>query len=104
MKEGLMLADRLGCHNIIAESGSSDTSETCLGSETWWNDSASIDADCVDLVASIREVTFNHRRSDANKSAHEVAKECFLNNLSCKWDDEFPSFLLQTLLNDVIAE
>jgi hypothetical protein len=74
-----MLADRLGCHNIVAESDSSDIIEACLGSENWWTDSTPIYADCVDLVASIGEVTFNHCRRDANKAAHEVAKECFLN-------------------------
>ena len=103
MKEGLVLANRLGCHNIIAESDSIETIEACAGGEMWWTDSAPIYADCVELDFSIEGVIFKHCPREANKAAHEIAKECFLNNISCNWDDKPPSFLLNSIINDVIA-
>jgi hypothetical protein len=40
---------------------------------------------------------------DANKSAHVIASECFSSKLSSSWEVDPPSFLLETLLNDIIA-
>jgi ribonuclease HI len=101
MKEGLLLANRLGCSSIIAESDSIVTIDACKGGETWWTDSAAIFADCMDHVASIGNVSFIHCPRDANKIAHELARKCFIDKNSCNWDDEPPSFFLGTLIHDV---
>lgn len=101
MKEGLRLAENLGYHNVIAEGDCLEIIEACTGQETWWTESAAIFADCLDTVTSIGRVTFHHCRREANKAAHEIARVCFIDKMSCIWDDEPPSFLLESLVNDV---
>jgi hypothetical protein len=40
---------------------------------------------------------------EANKVAHSLAKEYFLNKLDCIWIHEPPSFTLGKILNDLIC-
>lgn len=47
------------------------------------------------------DVPIEHYQRDANRVAHEIARRCFTNKLSCMWVDEPPSFLLEYLMNDV---
>jgi ribonuclease HI len=101
LREGLALADRLGCNSIIAESDSVETIEACSGDLRWWNESAAIFADCVDLTTAIGDVKFQHCPREANKVAHELARVSFSSSSSCNWDDDPPSFLLPYLLDDV---
>ena len=101
MREGLSLANMIGCNTIQAESDSMETIEACSGDEIWWNDSAAIIDDCIDLVSSIGVVTFKHCPREANEVAHELAQSCFGNKISCNWVDEPPSFILGKLINDV---
>ena len=101
MKEGLMLAGRLGCNSIIAESDSVETIDACTGTDTWWNDSAAIFADIVDICSNIDRVTFKHIPREANKVAHELARKCFIDKNQCNWYDDPPSFPLGSLINDV---
>jgi hypothetical protein len=54
--EGLSLANRLGCNDIIAESDSLETVEACTGEERWWGESSATFADCVDLRYLIGKV------------------------------------------------
>jgi hypothetical protein len=100
MKEGLILATRLECNSIIAELDSIEI-DAYKGGETWWTQSAAIYADCMDQVASIGNVSFVHCPREANKTAHELARQCFIDKNSCNRDDEPPSFLLGTLIYDV---
>jgi hypothetical protein len=93
MKECLILANRLGCNSIIAESNSIETIDACKGGEIWWTQSAAIYANCMDQVASIGNVSFVHCPREANKTAHKLARQCFIDKNSCNWDDEPPSFL-----------
>jgi ribonuclease HI len=101
MKEGLTLVERLGCSRVIAESDSIETVEACNGEQRWWNDSAAIFADCIDIVTNIGDISFRCCPRDANQVAHELAKYSYAHKISCNWDDDPPSFLLDRLLNDV---
>jgi ribonuclease HI len=101
MKNGLLLANILGCNRIHAESDSMETIDACSGGDTWWSEAAAIFADCVDLTTAIGDVKFQHCPREANKVAHELAKVSFSNTSSCNWDDDPPSFLLPFLLDDV---
>ena len=101
MREGLSLANSVGCSAIIAEYDSMETIEACSGDEIWWNDSAAIFADCIDLVSAIGVVTFKHCPREANQVAHELARTSFCNNSTCRWLDDPPSFILGKLINDV---
>ena len=102
MKEGLALANRMGYNVVQAESDSTDVIDACTGGERWWNDSAAIFADCVDYVASIGTVSFQHCPREANAVAHELARVCYTDKSSCNWDDDPSSFIIGKLVNDVI--
>jgi ribonuclease HI len=102
MREGLSLATRLGCSNVLMESDSTETVDACSGDEPWWGESSAIFADCVDLAALVGNVSFKHCPREANEAAHELARVCFSSISSCNWVDEPPSFLLEKLINDVI--
>jgi hypothetical protein len=67
----------------------------------WWSEPAAIYADCVDLVTSKGQVCFSHCVREANKSAHAIARECFISKISCTWDDASPRFLVSYLTNNV---
>jgi hypothetical protein len=70
MREGLALATRLGCNNVLMESDSSDTVEACSGDQVWWGENSAIFADCVDLAVLVGGVTFKHCLREANEAAH----------------------------------
>lgn len=101
MKEGLDLANRMGCSNIVAESDSMEIIDACTGESTWFDESAAIFADCVDMATLIGKVSFVHCPRNANRVAHEIARFGFSSKSTCNWVDEPPSFLLPSLLNDV---
>jgi ribonuclease HI len=98
---GLDLANRLGFNRVIAESDSLETIEACNGSDRWWNESSAILADCVDLASSIGSVSFQFCPREANQVADDIARFCFQNKITCTWDDDPPSFLQNSLVNDI---
>jgi hypothetical protein len=73
----------LGYNDPIAESDSNEVIESCIGEQVWWNESASIFADIVDITSSTNKLIFKHCSREANKVAYKVAKFSFLNNQSC---------------------
>jgi ribonuclease HI len=40
MREGLVLANRLGCNGVIIESDSMEIVVSCSGEEIWWGESS----------------------------------------------------------------
>jgi hypothetical protein len=102
MRDGLSLATRLGCNNVLMEFDSTETVDACLGDEPWWGESSAIFVDYVDLAALVGNVSFKHCPREANEAAHELARVCFASISFCNWVDEPPSFLLEKLINDVI--
>jgi ribonuclease HI len=101
MREGLKLANLMGCNNIVMESDSLETVEACTGETTWWTTSSAIYVDCVDYAVNIGNVHYRFCHREANKVPHELAKECFQIQVSCNWVNELPGFTIQTLINDV---
>jgi ribonuclease HI len=101
MKDGLNLANQLGCPRIEAESDSLETVEGCTGGDTWWSESSAVCADCLDMTAGFDDVKFKYCSREANKVADEIARFCFQSGNSCNWVDEPPSFILQTIIDDV---
>jgi hypothetical protein len=57
-REGLSLANRFGCSNVIKESYSMETVDACSGNKAWWGESSTIFADCLDLATLINAVFF----------------------------------------------
>jgi hypothetical protein len=60
-----------------------------------------IHADILVQAGGIGKVEFMHCGRDANKAAHEIARNRLNSSISCNWVVEPPSFILQILLNDV---
>ena len=100
MKHGPSFVSSLGINQIIAESDYSEVTDACTNT-TWWNESAPIFADCMDLIASIGNVQFCHCLREANSIPHEISRHSFENNFSCNWVNEPPDFILELLMNDV---
>jgi ribonuclease HI len=88
MREGLDLANKLSLTRVQVESDSSEVIDACKGDERWWNEASIVFAGCVDVVTTIGDVSFSHCPRKANKVAHELARFCFSNSLSCNWIDE----------------
>jgi hypothetical protein len=102
MKNGLILANTLGCNAVVAKSDSLDTIESYLVEQTWWTMPAAIYADCVDLATSIGDVSFKFCPREANKTIHELVRQCFTSKISCNWENEPPNFLLNNFINNII--
>jgi hypothetical protein len=101
MREGLMLIERMGSHNVIAESDSMEVINACKEDQRWWSESAAILADCVDLVSNIGNVSFGHCLREANEVAHELAAFSFSTKSSFSSDAKAPNFIVSHLINDV---
>jgi hypothetical protein len=101
MRHGLELARDIGCNILIAESNSTNTIEACNGESRWWNQSSKIYAGCIDLIPSIGLVSFKVCSREANQVAHNIARFFFSNNVSFSWVNEPPSFIFDSLTNDV---
>jgi hypothetical protein len=101
LRAGLSLAHCIGCNNVIAESDSLEIVEACSGAEVWEGDSAAVFADCVDLMALIGSVQVSIAQGKLMVQLTCLAKFCSSDNNFYNWIDEPPSFLLDTLVNDV---
>jgi hypothetical protein len=71
MKQGLALANRLGCTRIQAESDSLDTIDACTGEDYWWSEASAVYANCVDISIAIGSVSFKHCPREVNKVARD---------------------------------
>jgi hypothetical protein len=98
---GLELALEIGCNRLVAESDSFETIEACTGETRWWNESSAIFAECVDMIPFIGTISFKFCLREANQVVHEIARFCFSTNVSCNWVYEPPSFIFDSLINDV---
>ena len=49
----------------------------------------------------IGTVQFARYYREANGVAHDIAKHSYENHLSCNWADESPSFIHESLVNDI---
>ena len=102
IRDGLNLANSIGCNNVEAESDSTDIINYCYGQTQWWNAAAAIFAECVDTATSIGKVKFKHCPWTANSVAHDLASYSFCNKKFVSWINESSGWLIETLLNDVL--
>jgi ribonuclease HI len=102
MLHGLLFAHSLGYHDIVAESDSLEVINLCSGEDRIWNEATAVYADILSCVGAIGKVEFIHCVRDLNKVAHSLARDCYNSRVTCNWVDEPPSFILDSLLNDVM--
>lgn len=101
MRDGLLLANSLGCNVVEAESDSREVINFCTGGTQWWDSAAAIYAECLDTANLIGKVKFKHCRREANGVAHALAKHSYLNKSYCIWSDDPPVWIIPDLANDV---
>jgi hypothetical protein len=68
--------------------------QACDREEAWWGESTAIYVDCIDIAASIGNVSFHHFIREANKVAHSLARESFSKKIFCNFfrTKGFPRF------------
>uniref|UniRef100_A0ACD5Y819 Uncharacterized protein n=1 Tax=Avena sativa TaxID=4498 RepID=A0ACD5Y819_AVESA len=101
LREGLSLAQLLGGNKFIIQSDNALVIETIEAGGFSATSSAAIFDDCRILSSGFREILFEKCQRKANGVAHELARHSFLTHSDCIWDDEPPSFLLPSIINDV---
>ena len=74
MRDGFILANSLGFHNVEAESNSIQVINSCSGQTQCWDVAAAIFAECVGVATSIGKVKFKHCSRTINGVAHELAR------------------------------
>jgi hypothetical protein len=100
-REGLILAQRIGCNNFIIQTDCVQVVETMQNGGFSATSSAAIFDDCIILWSGFGSVSIEHCNRKANQVAHELAKVSFCSGSSCTWVDEPPRFILSKLASDV---
>jgi ribonuclease HI len=88
LKEGLMLAQHIGCNRLIIQSDCMKVVETMNGGFSALYD------ECITIWSGFQEISIEHCSRDANQAAHELAKRAMLLKQNCTWDHEPHSFIL----------
>lgn len=57
--------------------------------------------DCNILLAGFDNVLVKHCNRKANVVAHELARNYVAMSRTCVWDDDLPSFIFASLVNDI---
>jgi hypothetical protein len=92
-REGLCLAQHIGCKKIIIQSDNSQVIDIMLdGGFT-----TTIFNDCIIITLGFNQVEFQHCQREANSVTHKIARNSFQVNLSCISNDDPPSFVLPFL-------
>ena len=101
MQRGLIIVENLGCLSIVVETDSLELVEAFNGVIEIWSPYTAILMECFLIARRIGQVKIQHCSREENMVAHELARQCFVSNISCNWVDEPPSFILDKLLKDV---
>ncbi|XBI20563.1 hypothetical protein VPH35_061828 [Triticum aestivum] len=101
MRDGLAFANSLGFNRIEAESYSLEAINFCTGHTRWWDEAATLFAECVDIGTMIGKVTFKHCLRSCNQVAHVLANHSYCNKSSFSWLNEPPDIVVGKLVDDV---
>jgi hypothetical protein len=102
MKQGLLLAQMVGCNRIIISSDNSDAVKIMQEGGNSSGVAATIFDDCYYLSSEFSRVQFEHSFREANSVAHELARVA-RGSQPQVWLDHAPDFLISMLRNDVIV-
>jgi hypothetical protein len=101
LREGLCLAQHIGCSRFIIQSDNIQVVEAMLDGGFSATAAAAIFLDCNFLASGFSKVSYEFCPRESNSVAHELARNCFQTFNSCIWDDDPPSFILTSLIKDV---
>lgn len=101
LKEGLMLAQRIGCNKLIIQSDCMEVVQIMQDRGFSANSAAPIYDECNIMWSGFQEISIEHCSREANQVAHSLAQRARMIRQNCVWDDEAPSCILDELVNDV---
>jgi ribonuclease HI len=103
-REGLTLAQRIGCNNFIVQTDCDQVVETMKNEVFSATASATIYDDCIILWSGFGDVSIEHCNREANHVAHELPKVSFRSGSSCTWVNGHPRFIFSKLASDVTSK
>ena len=101
LKEGLILAQSLGCNRIRIHADCLEVVETMRQGGFTATISSPIYDDCILMWQDFVSISLDHCNREANCVADILARVALQEKLSCNWVDEPPNFILGALVNDV---
>jgi hypothetical protein len=99
--KSLELIEQLGCAWVIVESNSLEPIQICNGTIEVWSPYSSIIVDCFTKANAISDISFQHCSRDANKVAHNLARNAYISKNSLVWDGDPTGFIINDVIEDV---
>ena len=101
LQKGFMLIEQLGCSPVTIETDSLELVQAFNGVFEVSSPYTAILVDCFLRSSRLGVITVQHCNREANRVAHNLARNAFDSNLSYCWDGEPPSFIMVDVINDV---
>jgi ribonuclease HI len=101
LKEGLMLAQHVGCNRVIVQSDCMEVVDIMGDGGFTTNSAAAIYDECTTIWLGFQEISIEHCERETNQVTHELVKRAMISKNYCIWDDDPPSFIVDLLSNDV---
>jgi len=101
LKEGLMLAQHIGCNRLIVQSDCMEVVQIMKEGGFSANSAAAIYDDCNIIWSGFQDISIEHCSREANQVAHNLARRAQQCKQNYIWADEPLSFILDSLMNDV---
>ena len=99
LRDGLLLAGKIGCNKLMVESDCSDVVEVMQNGGNSLGAAAAIYEECTFLRRNFARVSFSHCPREVNMAAHELAK--FYEVYHGVWDGDPPFCVRAIIANDV---
>jgi ribonuclease HI len=101
LREGLVLAQTMGCNRIRIQSDCLKVVETMRQGGFTATISGPVYEQCDMMWHDFVFISLEHCNREANCVAHELARVASQEKMTCNWVTEPPSFILGALVNDV---
>jgi ATP:corrinoid adenosyltransferase len=101
LKEGLMLAQHIGCNRLIIQSDCMEVVQIMKDGGVSANSAAAIYDDCNIIWSGFHDISIEHCSREANQVTHNLARRAWQYKQNCTWVDEPPSFILDSLTHGV---
>ena len=100
LRDGLLLANEVGCNKIYVEADCLEVIEIMLSGGNSLGPAAAIYEECTFLSSNFISIVFSHCPREANMAADLLAKNSEVSR-TIVWKSEPPGFLVDVLTNDV---
>lgn len=101
LKEGLMLAQYIGCNRLIVQSDCMEVVQMMDNGGFSATLAAALYDECNIIWSGFQDISIEHCSREVNQVAQNLAKRAMQLKQTCTYVDEPPSFILDLLTNDV---